>query len=119
MPELIEEGYLYIAEPPLYLVKRGKSEVYLYSDEELEEHLAKIEGSNYTIQRYKGLGEMDPHQLWETTMDPKTRTLRRVKIVDAMLSDEIFTILMGNRVEPRRQFIEENAHLVKNLDTIG
>ena len=119
MPELIEEGYLYIAEPPLYLVKRGKSEVYLYSDEELEEHLAKIEGSNYTIQRYKGLGEMDPHQLWETTMDPKTRTLRKVKIVDAMLSDEIFTILMGNRVEPRRQFIEENAHLVKNLDTIG
>lgn len=119
MPELIEEGYLYIAEPPLYLVKRGKSEVYLYSDEELEEHLAKMEGSNYTIQRYKGLGEMDPHQLWETTMDPKTRTLRRVKIVDAMLSDEIFTILMGNRVEPRRQFIEENAHLVKNLDTIG
>lgn len=119
MPELIEEGYLYIAEPPLYLVKRGKSEVYLYSDEELEEHLAEIKGSNYTIQRYKGLGEMDPHQLWETTMDPKTRTLRRVKIVDAMLSDEIFTILMGNKVEPRRQFIEENAHLVKNLDTIG
>ncbi len=119
MPELIEEGYLYIAEPPLYLVKRGKSEVYLYSDEELEEHLASIEGSNYAIQRYKGLGEMDPHQLWETTMDPATRTLRKVKIVDAMLSDEIFTILMGNKVEPRRQFIEENAHLVKNLDTIG
>jgi DNA gyrase subunit B len=119
MPQLIEEGYLYIAEPPLYLVKRGKSEVYLYSDEELEEHLAEIKGSNYAIQRYKGLGEMDPHQLWETTMDPKTRTLRRVKIVDAMLSDEIFTILMGNKVEPRRQFIEENAHLVKNLDTIG
>ncbi len=119
MPELIEEGYLYIAEPPLYLVKRGKSEVYLYSDEELEEHLAEMKGSNYTIQRYKGLGEMDPHQLWETTMDPKTRTLRKVKIVDAMLSDEIFTILMGNKVEPRRRFIEENAHLVKNLDTIG
>jgi len=119
MPGLIDEGYLYIAEPPLYLVKRGRSEVYLYSDEELKEYLAGIQGSNYTIQRYKGLGEMDPEQLWETTMNPQTRTLRRVKIVDDMLSDEIFTILMGSKVEPRRQFIEENAHLVKNLDTIG
>lgn len=119
MPGLIEEGYLYIAEPPLYLVKRGRSETYLYSDEELEAHLAEIQGANYNIQRYKGLGEMDAHQLWDTTMDPKTRTLRRVKIVDGMLADEIFTILMGSKVEPRREFIEANAHLVKNLDTVG
>lgn len=119
MPGIIEEGYLYIAEPPLYLVKRGRSEVYLYSDEELEEHLSGLRGANYSIQRYKGLGEMDAHQLWDTTMDPETRTLRKVKVVDAMIADEIFTVLMGSKVEPRRQFIEENAHLVKNLDTIG
>lgn len=119
MAGLIEEGYLYIAEPPLYLVKRGRSEKYLYSDDELEAYLEEIKGANYNIQRYKGLGEMDAHQLWETTMDPGTRTLRKVKIVDGMMADEIFTILMGSRVEPRREFIEANAHLVKNLDTIG
>ncbi len=119
MTGLIEEGYLYIAEPPLYLVKRGRSEKYLYSDEELESYLEQIRGSNYNIQRYKGLGEMDAHQLWETTMDPGTRTLRKVKIVDGMMADEIFTILMGSKVEPRREFIAENAHLVKNLDTVG
>ncbi|HHW19005.1 MAG TPA: DNA topoisomerase (ATP-hydrolyzing) subunit B [Firmicutes bacterium] len=119
MPDLIERGYLYIAEPPLYLVKKGKTERYLHSDEELEEYLKRFGRDGATIQRYKGLGEMDPHQLWETTMDPERRTLRRVTIQDAILADEIFTILMGDKVEPRRQFIESNAHLVKNLDTIA
>jgi len=119
MPELIDAGYLYIAEPPLYLVRSGRSEKYLYSDEELAAYLEEIEGSNYTVQRYKGLGEMNPEQLWKTTMDPETRTLRQVTVEDTMMADEIFTILMGSRVEPRREFIQQNAHLVKNLDTIG
>ncbi len=119
MPDLIEQGYLYIAEPPLYLLKRGRAEQYFYSDEELEAHLKEIKGSNYSIQRYKGLGEMNAYQLWDTTMDPETRTLRKVKIVDGMMADEIFTILMGSKVQPRREFIEENAHLVTNLDTVG
>lgn len=119
MPQIIEKGYLYIAEPPLYLVKKGKSEKYLHSDEELEQYLKKVGRDGVTIQRYKGLGEMDSHQLWETTMDPEKRTLRQVKIQDAMLADQIFTILMGDKVEPRREFIEQNAHLAKNLDTIA
>jgi DNA gyrase subunit B len=101
------------------LVKRGKSERYFNSDEELEEYLRKTGRDGITIQRYKGLGEMDYHQLWETTMNPETRTLRRVKVQDAMEADEIFTILMGDKVEPRREFIQQNAHLVKNLDTIA
>jgi DNA gyrase subunit B len=119
MPGLIDHGFLYIAQPPLYLVKRGKSERYFNSDEELEEYLRKTGRDGITIQRYKGLGEMDYHQLWETTMNPETRTLRRVKVQDAMEADEIFTILMGDKVEPRREFIQQNAHLVKNLDTIA
>lgn len=119
MPELIERGYLYIAEPPLYMVKRGRSEKYLHSDEELEAWFRKHGREGVSIQRYKGLGEMDYHQLWETTMDPETRTMRQVKIQDAMLADEIFTVLMGDKVAPRREFIEQNAHLVKNLDTIA
>ena len=103
----------------MYLVRSGRSEKYLYSDEELAAYLEEIEGSNYTVQRYKGLGEMNPEQLWKTTMDPETRTLRQVTVEDTMMADEIFTILMGSRVEPRREFIQQNAHLVKNLDTIG
>ncbi len=119
MPGLIEHGFLYIAQPPLYLVKRGRGERYFNSDEELEDYLRKTGREGISIQRYKGLGEMDYHQLWETTMDPETRTLRQVKVQDAMEADEIFTILMGDKVEPRREFIEQNAHLVKNLDTIA
>lgn len=119
MPDLIDMGYLYIAEPPLYLVKKGKSETYLHSDEQLEDYLEKKGRQGISIQRYKGLGEMDYHQLWDTTMNPETRTLRQVRTHDAMLADEIFTILMGDKVEPRREFIEANAHLVKNLDTIS
>jgi DNA gyrase subunit B len=119
MPELIERGFLYIAEPPLYMVKKGKIEKYLRDDDELEKWYKKHGREGTTLQRFKGLGEMDYHQLWETTMDPETRTMRQVKIQDAMLAEEVFSILMGDKVEPRRQFIELNAHLVKNLDTIA
>ncbi len=119
MPGLIENGFLYIAQPPLYLVKRGRSENYFNSDEELEAYLSKTGRQGISLQRYKGLGEMDFHQLWETTMDPDQRTLRQVRIQDAIEADEVFTVLMGDKVEPRRQFIEKNAHLVKNLDTIA
>jgi DNA gyrase subunit B len=115
MPALVEEGHVYIAQPPLYNVKKGKKETYVYSDEQLEQ-LRKELGDGLTIQRYKGLGEMDPQQLWETTMNPETRTLRRVTLEDAVYADEIFTILMGDKVEPRREFIQTYAREVKNLD---
>lgn len=116
MRELIENGHVYIAQPPLYKVSKGKKDYYAYSDKELEELLEKIGDSNYTVQRYKGLGEMNPEQLWETTMDPEKRILLKVNIEDAMAADEIFTILMGDKVKPRREFIQTNAKLVKNLD---
>ncbi len=118
MPGLIEHGFLYIAQPPLYLVKRGRSEKYFNTDQELEEYLNNTGRGGITIQRYKGLGEMDFNQLWETTMDPETRTLRQVKIQDDVAADQIFTILMGDKVEPRREFIQQNAHLAR-LDTIA
>lgn len=116
MRPLIENGYIYIAQPPLYKVKKGKKEHYTYSDKELTSLLAEIGKEGITIQRYKGLGEMDPEQLWETTMDPSVRTLIRVNIEDAVEADQIFDTLMGEKVEPRREFIEENAKYVKNLD---
>lgn len=119
MVQLIESGFLYIAEPPLYMVKRGKSERYLHSDDELEQWFKKHGREGTSLQRYKGLGEMDFRQLWETTMDPERRTMRQIKIQDTMIADAIFTVLMGDKVEPRREFIEQNAHLVKNLDTIA
>jgi DNA gyrase subunit B len=116
MRPLIERENLYIAQPPLYRIKDGKEEHYVYSDKELSRILEGRDRTKVDIQRYKGLGEMNPEQLWETTMNPKSRTLLKVTIEDAIAADEIFTTLMGTKVEPRREFIEQNAKYVINLD---
>ncbi|HEY8426446.1 MAG TPA: DNA topoisomerase (ATP-hydrolyzing) subunit B [Limnochordales bacterium] len=114
--EFIEQGRVYIALPPLYRVRKGKQERYCYSDAELERVLKEMGSSGVEIQRYKGLGEMNAEQLWETTMNPETRTILKVTLEDAVAADEIFTILMGEQVEPRRQFIQRHAREVRNLD---
>ena len=118
MPDLIKQGYVYMAQPPLYKIEKNKNIRYAYSDEELNEFLIEMGRDGSKIQRYKGLGEMNADQLWDTTMDPEKRILLRVTI-DEEESSEIdltFTTLMGDKVEPRREFIEENAKYVRNLD---
>ncbi len=115
MRPLVEQGHVFLAQPPLFRVKKGKKEIYCYDEVQLKAALEEV-GDGATVQRYKGLGEMDPHQLWETTMDPATRTILQVELEDAQRADEIFTILMGDNVEPRREFIEKNAKYVVNLD---
>ena len=117
MRPLIENGNVYLAQPPLYkLSKRGVKDIYCYTDEEMDKHLKEIGRDGVSIQRYKGLGEMNPEQLWDTTMNPETRILVKVKMEDAIKADEIFTVLMGDEIGPRREFIQANAKYVKNLD---
>ena len=120
MRPLIEHGYVYSAVPPLYKLTRGRTTRVAYSDEQRDQISAEMRGGNpnvkIDISRFKGLGEMDPHELWDTTMDPEKRTLRRITLEDASLADDVFSVLMGEEVEPRREWIESNAKYVVNLD---
>ena len=114
--EIVENGNVYIAQPPLYLLHKGRAQRYAYSDAEMEKAMKEMGREGVTIQRYKGLGEMNPEQLWDTTMNPETRTLLQITLEDAEVADEIFKILMGTEVEPRREFIEKHAKEVRRLD---
>jgi DNA gyrase subunit B len=116
MQPLIKQGRVFIAQPPLYQIRKGRQHWYTYSDDELSQKLTEVGRDGITVQRYKGLGEMNPEQLWETTMDPTGRTVLRVDLTQAEEADGIFSVLMGDKVEPRRRFIEEHADLVRNLD---
>jgi DNA gyrase subunit B len=116
MKPLVELGHVYIAQPPLYYVKQNKNEYYAYSDAELEKLLQNIGKQGITVQRYKGLGEMNAEQLWETTMNPEGRVILQVTMEDAMEADQVFSMLMGDKVEPRKDYILTHAHEVRNLD---
>lgn len=121
MRPLIEQHHVYIAQPPLFKVSRGKKVRYAFDEAQRDQYVRELypdrqDSTNVPIQRYKGLGEMNPQQLWETTMDPQNRTMLLVEIEDAMAADEIFSVLMGEKVQPRREFIEKNAKYVVNLD---
>ena len=119
MRPLVEQGHIYFAQPPLFRVGRGKKFYYAFSEKERDQYIDELKNGSdvkIDIQRYKGLGEMDPSQLWETTMDPSNRTIVRVNLEDAAQADTTFTVLMGDKVEPRKEFIERNARFVRNLD---
>ncbi len=115
-PKIMEDGYIYIAQPPLYRVQKGKEFQYAYSDAERDSLIKKMGGEGVNIQRYKGLGEMNPSQLWETTMDPSTRLMKKITIEDALEANKMFDVLMGEMVEPRKNFIQANAVYAKNID---